>query len=225
MFPVDPVERQLSRCRELIAFGDTVLASHNAGPPNYIGSGWVNAELFGQWRSRSIALLRDTLGDAHTYTQEFTVAAKSEHGKTPTKLGKGVLSALLADLEAGYLQGFRRLIVAEVFSDLIAMAEHLHEQGYHAAAASLAGGVLEDSLRHVASASGIPVKSRDDLTSLNGRIAEKGIYDRLTQKEISVWIDIRNAADHGEWEKVTSERVGEFLRGLPRLLQGFADIG
>lgn len=221
---VDALDRQIARCEELVVLADEVIKSHNPGPSNYIGPGWVNAESFGEWRSRALTFLRDTFGDGHTYTSEFAEVAANERGTSPTKKGKGVLCAALADLKGGYLQGLRRLVVAEVFADFLGMAEHLHAQGYHHAAVSVAGAVLEDGLRRVAAAHQIAVKARDDLTSLNSRLAEKVIYDRLTQKEVGVWIDLRNAADHGDWDKVTAERAGELLRGIGRFLERYTSV-
>lgn len=122
--------------------------------------------------------------------------------------------AVLEDLSAGYLTSVSRLIRAEVFTDFLEMAEHLHENGYHHAAVSLSGAVLEDGLREIASAAGVKVNRRDDLASLSSKLLQAGTVDPLRRKELGVWTDLRNAADHGDWDQVTADRTGEMIRGV-----------
>lgn len=209
------VERTVDRCRRLIELADEVIASYKSPPPNMFSAGWVDAESFRRWRSSSLAFLEDLLGPTHSYLTEFKAATKGgAYGKTPTREGKGVLLAVLEDLSAGYLTSVSRLIRAEVFTDFLEMAEHLHENGYHHAAVSLSGAVLEDGLREIASAAGVKVNRRDDLASLSSKLLQAGTVDPLRRKELGVWTDLRNAADHGDWDQVTADRTGEMIRGV-----------
>jgi hypothetical protein len=104
---------------------------------------------------------------------------------------RGILRALREDLELGYLENVRLLVAADLFSDFIEMAEHLLETGYKDPAASLTGAVLEDGLRKIAAHNGITLKSKEDLSSLNTKCADGGVYNRLVQKKINVWIGVR----------------------------------
>ena len=94
------------------------------------------------------------------------------------------------------------------------MAEYLLENGYKNPAASLCGAVLEDGLRKIAIKEGIKVKSSDDLNSLNDKCANGEVYNRLMQKKIKVWIDIRNKADHGQFNEYSEKDVNEMLKGV-----------
>lgn len=78
----------------------------------------------------------------------------------------------------------------------------------------LAGAVLEDGLRRVAERSEVKVRTRDDLSALNQKCADAGLYNRLVQRKIQVWIDVRNRADHAEFHQYTTADVADMLRGV-----------
>jgi len=207
------------RCRRLIDLADEVLASHKPPPTGVISAGQVDWETFRRWRSSSLAFLEDVLGARHSYVAEFKEGTEhGPHGRGPTKQGRGVLVAVLDDIEAGYLTSIRRLIRAEVFTDFLDMADHLHENGYHHAAVSLTGAVLEDGLRQLADAAGVKANRRDDLAALNSKLLQAGAIDPLRRKELGVWTDLRNASDHGDWDQVTEGRAGDMIRGVTSFL-------
>ena len=135
-----------------------------------------------------------------------------------TKAGIGILQAVVENIEQGYIETVRQLIIAEVFSDFLEQARHLLKNGYKAPAASLAGAVLENGFRSIASRNEIQVRNGDDLSSLDQKLASKAIYNRLVQKKISVWIDIRNAADHGRFNDFADDDVDGLISGTQSLL-------
>ncbi len=132
------------------------------------------------------------------------------------------LAALRDDMVKGRLSSLRGLVVAEVFSDFLDMAAHLLSNGYKDAAASVTGAVLERGLRDIAAENGLKVRSRDDLTSLCNRLAEKAVFNRLMQKNIGVWIAVRNHADHGEFEEYTLDDVRSMHAGVQAFLAQYS---
>ena len=132
--------------------------------------------------------------------------------------GIGILQAVLEDIDQGYIETIRQLITAEVFSDFFEQAEHLLQNGYKAPAASLAGALLENGFRAIAVRREVPVRSRDDLASLTQKLADNGVFDRLTQKKVSVWTDVRNAADHGQFDELNENDVDDLIKGALALL-------
>ena len=85
--------------------------------------------------------------------------------------------------------------------------------GYMAPAASLTGAVLENGFRSIGTKNGITVRSTDNLQSLNNQLGQESGYSRLTQKKVSVWIDLRNAEDHGQLDQPRTNDVSEFING------------
>ena len=121
-----------------------------------------------------------------------------------------VANALLSDIREGYLKSLEEIIRGELFADYLEMAAHLEEKGYKDPAAVLAGSTLEAHLRKlcdkhgVASVSGGRPKKAD---TLNADLEKTGVYNKLDQKNITAWLDIRNKAAHGKYNEYTREQV------------------
>ena len=158
------------------------------------------------------------LGDDNTYTIEFDRYTAEGGYVGNAKAGIGILQAVVEDIDQGHIETVRQLITAEVLTDMFEQAEYLLESGYKAPAASLAGAVLENGLRTIANRNQIQVRSRDDLSSLSQRLASKGIYNRLLQKRVAVWTDVRNAADHGQFDEFDDGDVNDLIQGAQSLL-------
>ena len=78
--------------------------------------------------------------------------------------------------------------------------------------------MLENGLRSLAERNGIAVKARDDLSALNSKLAAKSVYNRLRQKQLVVWIDVRNFADHGRFDEFTKDDVADVVKGIRNFL-------
>lgn len=128
--------------------------------------------------------------------------------------GQGTLRAALEDVEQGHLATLQDMATAEVFTDFLEQADHLLGHGYSAPAASLAGAVLENGLRSLAERNQMRVKARDNLSTLNQKLADKGAYNRLRQKQIEAWIEVRNNADHGRFEEFGDGDVDDLIKSV-----------
>jgi hypothetical protein len=182
-----------------------------------------NWATYNTWVTRVEHMLLDLLGSEHVYYLRFHGWAQATGGTVGMALAAALqhLDVIRDDLVKGRLVSFRSLVIADVFSDFLDMATELLEHGYKDPAASLVGAVLERGLRDIAKANGIEVRSRDDLTSLANRLAEKGAFNRLTQKTLNVWIAIRNHADHGEFDEYTLDDVRNMLAGVRTFLSQY----
>ena len=91
------------------------------------------------------------------------------------------------------------------------MAAHLEESGYKDPAAVLAGSTLEAHLRKLCDKHGVvPVSGSDKpkkADTLNAELKKAGAYNKLDQKNVTAWLDIRNKAAHGRYGEYTKEQV------------------
>jgi len=133
----------------------------------------------------------------------------------------GVVEALKADIQAGYLETLRELLHAEVFSDFLDMADHLLAEGYEDAAAVIGGSSLESHLRQLCTKNGIPVTTPSPkgtlpkkADTLNSELAAASVYSKLDQKSVTSWLDLRNKAAHGHYTDYTKEQVALFLQAV-----------
>jgi hypothetical protein len=200
------LEKLKARLDELIEKGQRVLDSRKRQASQVYEH--ADQMLFHEWRAGSLSFLVRAFGSGHTHTTAFEKACTSHVGDDPVK-GQAILKAAKEDLDGGYLKSIELLVSADIFTDFLEMAGHLLENGYKDPAASLIGAVLEDGLRRIARNRETPTKPGDDLSTLNQKLAQAQVYNRLTQKRVQVWGDIRNHADHGHFDQYTPELVAE----------------
>ena len=211
-------ERIRDRAIALINKASQVLSTHRPNPPRVIGASTLASQEYANWRAQSLAFLIDLLGCDHVYTDEFRSKTKRFAYTSSVRAGMGILQAVLEDIDQGFIETVRQLIAAELFSDFIEQAVHLLESGYKAPAASLAGAVLENGLRSIANRNEITVRERDDLSALNHKLADKEVYNRLVQRKVQVWTDVRNLADHGKFDEFSEKDVRNLIEGAQSFL-------
>ena len=127
-----------------------------------------------------------------------------------------MVAAAKHDFERGLLFDLRALVNAEILGDFMEQAERLLEENYYVPAASLAGAVLEDTLRKLCDKNGLTYPDKTTIDRLNADLAKAGIYDKLVQKRITALADIRNNADHGKFDKFAREDVEDMVKWLRR---------
>ena len=130
----------------------------------------------------------------------------------------GVVQALRADIDAGYVRTLEELIHADVFSDFLDMAAELQRSGYKDAAAVIAGSVLEGHLRKLAGRHGVATTKTNGAPAkadtLNADLAKAGAYNALVQKQVTAWLDLRNKAAHGRYGDYDQAQVAAFVSSV-----------
>ena len=109
-----------------------------------------------------------------------------------------------------------------IFPDFLELASYLYSAGYKDAAAVICGSVLEGHLRKlcekleiaVTAANGLPKKA----DALNGDLAVNGVYSTLDQQNVTAWLDLRNHAVRGEYDRYAHDEVALLLEGVRGLL-------
>jgi len=211
-------EKLIERASQLLTKGQSVASTRfNDSSENVIAPDEVNSPLFHEWKNNSQNFILLVCGESSPYYKNFVEGVKSAR-PSDVDHGTGILKALKEDLELGFLTRVRDLVSAEIFTDFIEMSQHLLENSYKDSAASLVGAVLENGLRQIAQKHTIDVKSSDDIGSLNTKLADKEIYNRLLQKQVQAWKAIRDSADHGKFEDYKTEDVKAMLEGVQRFL-------
>jgi hypothetical protein len=119
------------------------------------------------------------------------------------------------------LDSIKRLVSAEIFSSFLEMSEYLLEEGYKDASAVMIGSVLEEQLRVLCDANSIPVtfnRNGNEIPKksnlLNADLYKAEIYNRLDNKSITAWLDLRNSAAHGKYNEYSYEDVKFMYEGV-----------
>jgi hypothetical protein len=174
----------------------------------------------------TLAATIDRLAPPGSQYRERAHAAIERYGENPynMKILPGILNALRADYEAGYLQAIHELIHADVFADFLEMADYILDEGYKDPAAVLAGGVLEEHLRKLCQKNNIQIvigSRHKKADSLNAELAGANAYSTLDQKSVTAWLDLRNKAAHGRYNEYTKEQVVLMIQGIRHFLSRY----
>jgi len=209
----------LDRLEELISKGVTMRESSriNAGKQDLRGAKVDRESVFG-WATSCLNILRIVFGEGSPHYKTF----ESLHGSIEAYVNfvkcLGIIKSAKDDYESGFSQEIRELITADVFDDFLEQAEHLLAENYKGPSAVVVGCVLEDTLRKLCAKSGIALSARPKLDIMNADLVKKGVYNKLKQKSIIMWADLRNKAAHGKWTEFTDGDVEDMLRGVRRFV-------
>ncbi|WP_179347809.1 DUF4145 domain-containing protein [Winogradskyella pacifica] len=212
-------EKLKIRINQLIELADNVLRTERRGTGTFSTS-YVDNEQFNEFRNASLSFILNLYTKDHPYYESFF---NDCHRATPfeAKTGRGILTSIKTEIEQGWLNTIRGLLSAEIFTDFIEMAEHLLNENYKDASAVMIGSVLEEHLRQLCVKNGIDITSekagkqipkRADL--LNAELTKATIYNKLDQKNVTAWLDLRNKAAHGKYGEYTKEQVELMLQSV-----------
>ena len=177
-----------------------------------------------RWRSEALNLIVRVCGRNSVHfdaMQRIVDSETSRHNSFYFKDCVGILEAAYKDFTDGMLVEIRNLVRADLIDDLLSQAEILLENGYNIPAASLAGAILEDTLRKLCDSNSIAYPDKTNINLLNTELSKAEVYDKLINKEIIAKADLRNNADHGHFDKVRVEDVRDMLRWIRRFVSEY----
>lgn len=174
------------------------------------------------WRIRVLTLLREILPRDDLYRLKVEGLFARYRGGT-FHLGDRdavhTLKALRHDIMRGDLRPVAGLVSAQLRGDFLEQADYLFQQGYHVAAASLAGAVLEEALRQLAHSKRLSWTGPSSIAKLNALLRDSDCYSAVIAVRVGVWNTIRNKADHLETETFQGADVEEMLKGVRDFLK------
>lgn len=207
----------LDRANNLIELAREVMKSRYSHGVNIISADSVKTEMFSELRSSSLSFIKGLFKESHPFYTDFDKKVHLGHAYE-IEIAIGILTSIKKEIENGWIVSLKGLVSAEIFTDFIEMAEHLLEEGYKDPAAVIIGGVLEEHLRQLCIVNKIET---DDLKGkpkkadlLNAELASATIYNRLDQKNVTSWLDLRNKAAHGKYNEYNKDQVVSMLTAV-----------
>lgn len=207
------------RVNHLFELSDKTLASNYTGGRYNIS--YVREELFREFETSSLSFIINLYGEKHPYYASFRNNCKDPYPSHVQK-GRGVLASIKTEIEKGWLIKIKTLVSAEIFSDFLDMARYFLDENYKDPAAVMIGSVLEENLRQIANKNSVDilfVNNKGDTKpkkadTINADLCKAGVYSLLDQKQITAWLDLRNKAAHGEYDKYTLAQVELMYQGV-----------
>ncbi|MGX4585814.1 hypothetical protein [Paenibacillus chitinolyticus] len=204
-------EKIIARFNELIEMGQHVHNTRRSSGQRVMSDDRVDTELTSQWVTSTQNLINRVFGKDSVHILKLNKITEHFITYSPAVMIMGILKAAKDDYEHDFLFDIKTLIEAEVFDDFIEQAEFLLNAGYYQPSAVIVGSVLEDSLRKLCVKHEIQLDDRPKLDKMNADLAKEGIYNKLTQKQITAYSDLRNKAAHGKWDEFNEEDVRSFI--------------
>lgn len=177
-----------------------------------------------RWRTEALNLIKRVCGDdSEHYKQLLQIAEDDEIKNISYYFAScyGIVEAAKRDFDDDFLGDVKYLVRADLLDDFVSQSEILLQEGYHAPATSLAGAILEDTLRKLCDKNKISYPEKTNIEVLNISLAKANIYDKLIQKEITAKADIRNNADHGHFDKVRHDDVADMIKWIRRFIRDY----
>ncbi|KWV59822.1 hypothetical protein AS156_30320 [Bradyrhizobium macuxiense] len=170
------------------------------------------------WEVKALNLLEMACSTDSAHVERFRQLQRPEAYRSNFEKLKqlgAVFDAAQEDFDGGYLNSVRSLIQSELFDSELEQAKELLAAKYKAAAAVIAGVVLETTLRQMCTDRGL---ASGKLDKMNADLAKSGSYNLQVQKRITALADIRNSAAHGNADKFREEDVMDMITYIERFL-------
>ncbi|WP_400071791.1 hypothetical protein [Zobellia russellii] len=216
------IEHISDRVYQLIQLADKVILTKRYGEYDVET---VDLELFKEFRASTLSFFKNVFGEQHPFYKEFDKNVRDTY-IYHTEEGRGILKAAKQEVDGGWMFTVKGLVSAEIFSDFLEMADHLLKEGYKDPSAVMIGSVLEEHLRQLCLKNSIPIEKRINegkpmpkkADLLNSELASASIYNKLDQKSITSWLDLRNKAAHGKYEEYSKEQVELMFNGVSNFM-------
>jgi hypothetical protein len=204
------MKSHLARVTKLIEFAREAMESRYSNGVNIISADSVQTEMFSELRTSSLSFIKGLYKENHPFYTDFDKKVHIGHAYE-IEIAIGILTSIKLEIENGWIVSLKGLVYADIFTDFIQMAEHLLEEGYKDSAAVIIGGVLEEHLRQlciVNEIATVDLKGKPKKADLlNAELTSALIYNRLDQKNVISWLDLRNKAAHGKYSEYNKEQV------------------
>jgi len=204
----DRIEALIKESQEIAALGK----------PREYGGFYVEDEArLKAWLVKVKNIVEMTFGrDSPHYKQMLeTTSQRVEYASEIVTL-EGLLIGALDDLQGGFLIGQEFLLAGEVFGSVLEEAKHLNQSGHKDPAAVLARVVLEDALNRIARSE--EVNDNQSAARINDELRKLGRYPQPQWRLVQAWLDMGNAAAHGEFDTYSNADIQRLIEDIERFL-------
>lgn len=212
----------IAQADAILAMGEKVLATETSEGQ---AKSMVNEQKFHDFRISALSFLSRVFGQISTYYQSFRTEV-THHTSSRTRRGMGLLDAAKRELQGDWLATATGAISRDILLDMLRLATLHAEQGNPGAAAAVAGAIIEQHLRSLCLAKGIPLDN--DIQGkavpkkglqLTGEAYKKKLYDRQDNKAVIAWLEVCDGAAGGSRDSIDGDQVKSMLRHMHAFLK------
>lgn len=166
------------------------------------------------WLTRSQNAVFLTFGESSfQYKKIQELMAKKTYYPSVVREIYGLLSGCKIDLEEGFIFGLEFLFLRDTFSSLLEDAEELNSKGYSRSAAIYCRVIVENTLKKLASKSGINIEKKT-ASGLNDALKGMAFFDEATHEDVKAWLLIGNKAAHEESFEHKQDEIEKMVKDI-----------
>jgi len=177
---------------------------------------YVNETKFHDFRISALSFLSRVFGESSIFYSGFK-SEVTHPTSSRTRRGLGILESAKKELAGNWLDTTWGTISRDMLTDILRIARLNLEQGNVAAAAAVAGAIVEKQLRNLCQTKDIPLHNEVQgkavpkrALQLTGEAYKKKLYTRQDNKDIMSWLELASL----EPAKLDSKQVAAMLNGL-----------
>jgi len=208
----------LKRIDELTAMGQNALNNLCERNSEHVNSGGVG------FKTGGLCFIQKIYGIDHSHYKRFDRLGYVK-SVVAIKDGIEILNVIRQEIEGDWLLSIKSIVSANLFFDFLEMAQHLLSKDYKDAAAVIIGSVLEKHLTELCLANNIELINSDTkkgkykkIDQLNTDLTKNEVYGQLENKNVTAFLQLRNYAAHGKYEKFKNVDVENMYNGVLNFL-------
>jgi hypothetical protein len=211
----------IKRIDKLIENGENVIKTEHSEYSDLLGNlSFIDDGLGVSFRAASLNFISRVYTSNNPFYLEFDTHVNGLE-VDGIKQGISILKIISEEITNGWLISIKELVSSEIFSDFFEMGEYLLFQQYQDPAAVIFGSILEERLRQLANKNDVKLEIIKDekvqyikAEAINTELAKKEVYNKLDQKQITAWLDLRNKAAHGKYAEYNFDQVQNMKNGI-----------
>ena len=212
-------KRYAERIKELVLEGQEISKLEK---PSSVGSFIQGADQIrvNAWNTNVRNIIETTFGKTSSQfylldkeTNDGTKSLENDFDIYPIV---GILQGAVSDLENGFLTGQEFIIAGDIFNDVLEQAKYLNQNNHKDPAAVLARVVIEDALKRIARVENVNDSMK--ASQINDELKKIERYAQPHWRQIQAWLDMGNAAAHGNFDQYSQNDVQRMIEDIERFL-------
>jgi len=175
-------------------------------------------ENYNQWKLSCLNIIEVIAGKKSTFYEKFPYKYPNDYSQRvfPKAISHylSVLKALKEELEMGFLFNVEMLVSKDILDTIVDEARKLLSAKYKDAAAIYCRVIIETFLKKLCDKNKITYRSKEKISTISERLRKKGHLSLSEWRQVQAWVDIGNAAAHGNFTEYSEGDVNNMLSGI-----------
>ena len=183
----------------------------------YTGSR-ARPDVWRKWATSAESLIRASCGKESPYYANFSKVLEVCTGnESQIQALAGIFRSANEAFDGGYIFDVELDVAGDIFGDFVVLAKRALAENNKDVAAVLASAALEDALKRYAMLNDLDV-SDATMSNVINALKSKSLVSGAQKSMLTAMLQIRNAAMHADWKKITDPDVSGLIGFVEQFL-------